>query len=139
MSEDANTVFNANVIGAEIDGTTLTGVIPDAPDNSVIDAPPKVFEDLDFASIDTANKTPLDGTDGNDAIRARNSEDWYILGYEGKDNLTGRNGDDDFLGGIGKDVIVGAGGDDRANGEAGNDRIYGGDGNDQLSGGEGND
>lgn len=139
MSENAKTIFKANVIGAKIDGTMLTGEIPDAPEKPVIDAPPKVFDDLDFASIDTANKSPKDGDDGNNKIKATNSNEWYILGYGGNDELFGNSGDDDLLGGDGKDEITGYGGDDRANGEAGNDTLFGGNGNDQLSGGEGND
>jgi len=139
MSADASTIFKAKVIGAKIDGEMLTGEIPDAPDKTEIGVAPKVFDDLDFSSIDTANKSPIDGNDNGNKIKAGDDSGWYILGYGGKDYLHGNAGDDDILGGDGNDFITGNKGIDRANGDAGNDELYGGDGDDQLSGGSGND
>jgi Ca2+-binding RTX toxin-like protein len=130
MGADASEIFKANVIGAKIDGEMLTGEIPDAPDTTENRVAPKVFDDLDFSSINTANKSPDDGNAGNNKIRAGDDSDWYILGYGGNDELLGENGDDDFLGGEGNDKISGGKGNDRANGDAGNDQLYGGDGDD---------
>lgn len=72
---------------------------------------------------------------GTDAWRADNR----LLGFGGKDALSGGRGDDVIKGHGGRDILKGLDGADRIVGGKGNDRLVGGHGDDVLSGGQGRD
>lgn len=76
------------------------------------------------------------------------SEDDTLIGFLGRDILSGRigndylngaQGDDRIFGGPGRDVLIGADGNDYLDGGPGNDNLSGLNGADTLRGGPGND
>jgi len=99
------------------------------------------LEDLNgFTYIDFNNfneQIITEGTDLDDTILRSSigvSQDDFIYGYAGNDNLVGGNGDDEIWGGEGNDNIQGGLGDDRLEGNHGDDYLIGGSGNDILYG-----
>lgn len=84
------------------------------------------------------NRDLLEGTDGNDRLKAAGRKT-DIDGGDGNDVLRGNNRDNRLDGGDGRDKVFGGGGQDRLHGRAGNDNLFGGGGEDNLFGGRGRD
>lgn len=80
----------------------------------------------------------LIGTDGDDTLRGKNSND-IIRGGLGIDSLYGGNGQDDLSGDEGIDTLYGGNGKDTLSGGLDDDTLYGDNGKDALSGDDGND
>ncbi|RZL01050.1 MAG: hypothetical protein EOP36_13165 [Rubrivivax sp.] len=68
-------------------------------------------------------------------VTAATSDNDYLMGYAGVDNLSGLAGDDIIYAGAGNDTLVGGAGEDRLYGEHGEDLLKGGPQNDFLDGG----
>mgnify|MGYP000164334353 CR=1 FL=1 len=81
----------------------------------------------------------LRGTNNNDVLTATLPEDYWIVGLDGKDQLTGGDFNDYLFGGAASDRLEGRGGNDTLLGGEGSDYMSGGDGNDTLEGGAGAD
>ncbi len=74
----------------------------------------------------------------DDTLRA-GSEDDYMWGYHGDDELYGRGGDDRIWGGSDDDLLDGSRGRDSLYGESGDDTLIGSEDGDFLDGGTGDD
>jgi Ca2+-binding RTX toxin-like protein len=81
----------------------------------------------------------LRGTNRNDVLTATLPDEYWIVGLDGRDQLTGGSFSDYLNGGTGADRLYGGGGNDRLLGGSGNDYLSGGSGNDILEGGSGAD
>ncbi|MET1414338.1 calcium-binding protein [Roseibium sp. HPY-6] len=80
-----------------------------------------------------------DGGSGENTPVIERSDNDYLHGGAGADELHGRSGDDWLYGNNGNDDLHGGSGDDQLFGNAGEDRLYGNSGNDSLYGGNQND
>ncbi|HEX9061977.1 MAG TPA: calcium-binding protein, partial [Clostridia bacterium] len=80
-------------------------------------------------AIDSAGKSVLQGSAGND----------NIAGTAGDDAINGGANDDTLTGNVGNDALYGGDGSDSLSGGDGNDVLVGGAGDDKLNGGSGND
>jgi Ca2+-binding RTX toxin-like protein len=95
-------------------------------------------EDVNW-TIDSAGKTIMLGTAGNDGLYAAAGVDTAMRGDIGNDVLYGNTGKDALYGNAGDDMLIGGCDDDILNGGKGNDRLYGQNANDTLIGGSGDD
>ena len=91
---------------------------------------------LEWADIVRDMMVQMEGTDGDDSLRASNIST-IIRGGAGNDWLYGGNGDDRLYGGDGNDNLNGNDGSDLLDGGAGNDTLYGGRGDDVFIFGRG--
>ncbi|WP_295627339.1 calcium-binding protein [uncultured Nitrosomonas sp.] len=92
----------------------------------------------DDTLIGDTNNNFLMGFDGKDTLVGGAGDD-YLLGDAGSDSLIGGDGFDLLFGGFGNDALNGGSSDDYLSGESGNDTLVGGSGDDYLSGADGND
>lgn len=80
----------------------------------------------------------IDGGDGFDALEGGQRYTYRFLNYAGlsdNDYMVGQEGGDDMVGGAGRDVLLGKDGDDRIYGYTGEDTLVGGEGDDRMFGG----
>jgi Ca2+-binding RTX toxin-like protein len=87
---------------------------------------------------DVPNDIKYHGTSGHDYF-ASGSDNDFIYGYNGEDELYGGGGNDHIDGGADNDWLYGNNGDDTIDGGSGHDTIDGGLGADILNGGSGDD
>lgn len=92
---------------------------------------------LNYQMFDPREKL-IDATSGNDNFVSR-EDGATIKGYQGDDNLTGREAKDKFFGNEGNDTLFGSGGNDQLRGGENDDVLKGGAGTDKLEGGAGAD
>ncbi len=131
-----------NVIGtstfSEIENVLVVGTpgvetISGDPDGPGITARDGIVEGTggdDVIDLPYLGDPEGDRVDGDDAVPPLTGEQDVILGFEGDDEIHGREDSDVIFGGAGADTI---------DGDAGNDAIDGGSGDDVLDGGEGRD
>jgi FtsP/CotA-like multicopper oxidase with cupredoxin domain/membrane protein insertase Oxa1/YidC/SpoIIIJ len=112
------------------DGVTLTGphgtpALAASQPQAVAGTAPADVSPLILAAF----KFSAWGTSEADVMRS-STQDSYLNGRDGSDNLQGDLGNDMLVGGAGNDVITGGAGDDLIAGELGNDTLSGGAGRD---------
>lgn len=98
------------------------------------------YDDLLASDMSNNSASQAGLTAGEGAIGEPNAtNDGFIYGDYGNDEIRGADKSDHLSGGPGSDVIYGNNGGDFIEGGSGIDSLYGGEGDDVFSGGEGAD
>lgn len=143
---DQRLVLAANVVGAVLQGDTVTITGTSRGDRVLVEQTPEQMVTVTvngnlFQFGQPVNNIVATLGNGHDifemlrGVTARAT----VYGGNGNDILIGGSMNDLLYGGNGNDKIDGRGGDDLLFGDAGKDAINGGDGNDKLYGGNGID